>query len=202
MDTVNKNIKRVQLKISDQVIGHPYTGKRIQAIYEAGGYVVPKSMIVFNGGDSKPDRVMIIFEKDSTEYKLMLEMFKNPPSIKELMKVLPYEVREEVKLKIREEAICGNIFMKKEDQAVLKSGPVVIPKSVVVHGDGEPIIIKGADIIFEVNSKQFKLPSSFFRQPLDIPELMKVLPFMVMSVPKGKIQESSLASRLGVYSEP
>jgi hypothetical protein len=54
-------------------------------------------MIIFmDGGNEDPnkaDRAKIIFKNDSIRHELMLSLFVNPPSVSDLMKVVPYEVQ-------------------------------------------------------------------------------------------------------------
>ena len=83
----------VKLKIGECVMGNPYVSREIQAMCKDGAEVKPRAMVVFEDGKKQPDRAMILFGDNANNLQLALSQFYHPPSIQELMKVLPFETK-------------------------------------------------------------------------------------------------------------
>lgn len=80
----------MELKIGEAVMGNIYVSREVKSLCKQGVVVIPLKMIVFQ--DELPT-AKIIFEHGSTQHELALSLFEKPPSIHDMMQVLPYTVK-------------------------------------------------------------------------------------------------------------
>lgn len=90
-------MSNIILTIGPSVMGHIHVPKKTQTLCKNKTEIVPEKMIIFmDGGNEDPnkaDRAKIIFKNDSIRHELMLSLFVNPPSVSDLMKVVPYSIQ-------------------------------------------------------------------------------------------------------------
>lgn len=85
--------EEVVLKIGQKVMGNPYVKKAIQTLHKEGHAVMVDGLEVFKDGTGKMHNINVLFKDGDgfTTHKLDLGLFENPPSIEDLLAILPAE---------------------------------------------------------------------------------------------------------------
>lgn len=90
--------KVIQLEIGPSVMGNVYVPRVIQILCKQEVKVIPVGMTVFQDDGKPPKQAMVYFTHGSSKYKLALSLFRQPPSVEDLMKVVPFTVKPATQL--------------------------------------------------------------------------------------------------------